>query len=481
MKKLGLFLLLLSAVYSVVYANVNALFNYSIFQSSNGKNYIEAYLSVKGNSLIMKKNNQNLYQAELAITYIITNPKEEVVAFEKFQIKSPEFKDSTSTADIIDVKRLSVPNGNYNFQLIINDVNSPVVDFETDFIFKVDIKEDQLQFSDIELIDQMNKTEIKNEFYKAGFEIIPNIAAFYDMNKTSLSFYVEIYHANKTIKDSLYLLEFLLWNTDQNKVALNMKGFSKLEANDFNAIIKSMDISKLPSGNYQLILRAKSKNNEQIAERSIAFTRSNPTVVYELDEIENSFVSQITNRDTLYTYINYLYPISSDLQKEFVANQLNDKDLKLMQQFFLNFWMEKNAADPQTEWLKYKEQVRIANAEFGYQTRPGYLTERGRVFLQYGPPTTISESLYEPSAYPYEIWQYDYLKGLGNRKFVFYSKEIGMADYVLIHSNVNGEVRDEQWKMLIYERNNLKGNSIDQTDPVNSYGNRADDYFNNPR
>ena len=37
------------------------------------------------------------------------------------------------------------------------------------------------------------------------------------------------------------------------------------------------------------------------------------------------------------------------------------------------------------------------------------------------------------------------------------------------------------WKMIVYGRNNPMGNSIDQTDPVNSIGNRADEYFNNPR
>ena len=35
--------------------------------------------------------------------------------------------------------------------------------------------------------------------------------------------------------------------------------------------------------------------------------------------------------------------------------------------------------------------------------------------------------------------------------------------------------------MIVYGRNNPMGNIIDQTDPVNSIGNRADEYFNNPR
>jgi len=33
-------------------------------------------------------------------------------------------------------------------------------------------------------------------------------------------------------------------------------------------------------------------------------------------------------------------------------------------------------------------------------------TDRGRVYLKYGPPNIISRKLYEPSSYPYEIWHY---------------------------------------------------------------------------
>ena len=152
-----------------------------------------------------------------------------------------------------------------------------------------------------------------------------------------------------------------------------------------------------------------------------------------------------------------------------------------MQQFFLSFWIEKNSENPELAWLNYKEQVKIANKQFGFQTRPGYLTDRGRIYLQYGSPSAITRSQYEPSAYPYEIWQYDQLRNLGNRKLVFYSPGIGMTDYELIHTNIPSEIYNEQWKMIVYGRNNPMGNSIDQTDPVNSIGNRADEYFNNPR
>jgi GWxTD domain-containing protein len=44
--------------------------------------------------------------------------------------------------------------------------------------------------------------------------------------------------------------------------------------------------------------------------------------------------------------------------------------------------------------MKYLEQVKKVNASYGNNLNMGYDTERGRVYLQYGPPNAIADSYF---------------------------------------------------------------------------------------
>jgi hypothetical protein len=124
--------------------------------------------------------------------------------------------------------------------------------------------------------------------------------------------------------------------------------------------------------------------------------------------------------------------------------------------------------------------VKVVKREFGTSIRRGYQTDRGRVFLQYGPPNNRTASLHEPSAYPYEIWHYYRIGTQNNRRFVFYLPDLVTNDYTLLHSDANGEIIDNQWQLRLHKRdtqtNNFDNNNVNPT-----YGGRANDLFNTPR
>jgi hypothetical protein len=92
------------------------------------------------------------------------------------------------------------------------------------------------------------------------------------------------------------------------------------------------------------------------------------------------------------------------------------------------------------------------NQNFGTPSRPGYKTDRGRVYLQYGAPYDIVTSVNEPGAYPYEIWFYTTLPDKQtNIGFAFYEPSLASNDYILLHSNARGELHDMRWKVKLYE------------------------------
>lgn len=107
------------------------------------------------------------------------------------------------------------------------------------------------------------------------------------------------------------------------------------------------------------------------------------------------------------------------------------------------------------------------DAEFGSKTLPGYRTQMGRVFLQYGAPSLVEERPFDGKNYPYQIWQYDRLVSSStpiqqNQVFVFVDQELVGRQYTLIHSSAMGEVKDHKWQFHLSRHSNT-GPDIDAT------------------
>jgi GWxTD domain-containing protein len=99
------------------------------------------------------------------------------------------------------------------------------------------------------------------------------------------------------------------------------------------------------------------------------------------------------------------------------------------QQFIESFWMRRDPS-PDTAENEYKEEhyrrIAYANERFASGI-PGWKTDRGRIYITFGPPAEIEshpsggtyERPYEEgggttSTYPFEKWRYRYIEGIGN-------------------------------------------------------------------
>ncbi len=119
--------------------------------------------------------------------------------------------------------------------------------------------------------------------------------------------------------------------------------------------------------------------------------------------------------------------------------------------------------------------------------QPGYYTERGRVYLQYGAPSQRSVQNADLNTFPYEIWQYYRLNDrsngqfFSNRKFVFVNKNIADDCHTLIHSDTRGEIYNDRWRFELTRRNNNGVANPDNTAPVGTQYNQFDEIYSNPR
>jgi GWxTD domain-containing protein len=96
------------------------------------------------------------------------------------------------------------------------------------------------------------------------------------------------------------------------------------------------------------------------------------------------------------------------------------------------FWREKDPT-PGTQRNEAREdfyqRVEQANRQYTLGVRPGWRTDRGRIFIKYGPPDEVERHPFEPEYRAYEVWYY-YQEGV---RFMFMDVH-GFGDYQLMNT-----------------------------------------------
>jgi GWxTD domain-containing protein len=198
-----------------------------------------------------------------------------------------------------------------------------------------------------------------------------------------------------------------------------------------------------------LVLEFLDVDETVLHKRECTFDRFNPTfedVVVDFSQtvIDPRFFEELP-KDSLFYYLESLTPISSRADVAQIFTLIDKKDIELAQKYFQAYWIRTNPEGPTDAWIKYKKSVLAVQKEYGTLLMPGYKSDRGRVFLQYGPPNAKIQRPNEPGEYPYEIWQYYKIASFSNRRFVFYNPMGVGNEYVLLHSDLPGELFNNRW------------------------------------
>lgn len=490
MKKLVL-PVLVSLLYFIVLPihakNVQAYLNYTVFDVPGQGPYIETYMSVSGETVIYKKNDKGLFQGSIEVTFIFRQ-QGEIKDFDKYQLFSPEVQDTAAVDfSFIDQQRYFIPQGDYEMEIIISDLNTDKKPFSAIQPVTIQFDDAAICFSGIQLVKSFSPSVEQNMTTKGGFDLIPMVYNFYPETINKLTYYTEIYNSEKILgTGEKFLVACMIKSFETGIILKEFVSYKKFDTRPIVPVLNEYDISRLPSGNYRMVMEIRNKQNEMVASNEVFFQRSNPNIQFNLEDIasidvNSTFASRITSNDTLQEFINCLDPIATELEKNFIYKQSIVADLKTKQQFFYNFWVSRDQANPEQAWRNYYDQVLIVNKVYKTQINKGYETDRGRVYLKYGPPNIISESYNEPSSYPYEIWHYYQLgENQRNKKFVFYTHDMITNNFKLLHSDAIGEISNYKWQIFLnsrwYDPYNI---DAEYAPPI--YGGNAEDYYRNPR
>jgi GWxTD domain-containing protein len=134
------------------------------------------------------------------------------------------------------------------------------------------------------------------------------------------------------------------------------------------------------------------------------------------------------------------YIISDDEKKAFMSLS-NDEERDA---FIESFWQRRNP-NPDSPENEYREEHyrRIAYANEHYAAgKPGWKTDRGHIYIAFGPPDStdshpsggsydrpIDEGGGQTSTFPFEIWHYRYLEGIGENIDIEFVDTCMCGDY----------------------------------------------------
>ncbi|HYG52197.1 MAG TPA: GWxTD domain-containing protein [Flavobacteriales bacterium] len=457
------------------------------FYAPGTGNYIEIVSSVEPMSFFLKTAKDSGHYARIQ-QLILLKAGERIVDYRKKNIKSPYYSDST-IAPFITIERMSVPAGEYTLEYECTDLlNEYAQPLKATFTIKLENREDKNRFSNIELVERISSTINAPQFAKSGYEVWPYVSTFYPEYIEKIAFYAELYFEKAAVSNGdKFVLNQYIESFDSNEKLNDYAKMSKVTAKEVFPILHSFDIKNLPTGNYNLVLELRNKLNEVITTEKIYFQRLNQTEaisdkVLNETSIENTWVSKINNLDTLDEMVACVKPIASNSESDMADSQLKNGSVLSKKQFIYLFWKTKDPSNPEAAWLQYKQEVKKVNGYFSTRIKRGYETERGRVYLKYGPPNQITDRPNEPAAYPYQIWQYYKVGKFNNKFFLFYMPDLVSNDYDVLNSNIPGEYRNPRWEAVLYSRS-TQNPDIDFPNQNNGshYGGNVNELLKNPR
>ena len=457
--------------------------NFACFSTPGGQNYFETYLAVVGNSMKFVKNGQGKYVAK-AHVMLSFKRNDSTYASSSFNLLSPETSDSASKPDFIDVHRFWLPRGIYMMSFTIDDPNNATHKSNggTQAVRVGYPSGDTVSISDAEFMSSFTPSNTSGPFNKCGFAMVPYVFSNYPEKVTKLSFYSEIYNTCKVIPHQKFTVKYAIENDGNYSLSdQNYSNSAQLDADTVVPFMAKVPIGNLASGSYYLSLSVIDANNHILAKKKYSFTKYNPNV--KSTNIPIGFEPYMATRDTLEECIRCLAPIShSDEQPYIISDSLSGVSMPELKRFFYYFWLSRDSLHPLDAWHKYLSDVIKVDNSFNMHDQKGYRTDRGRIYLQYGPPNIRNVEKMNPATYPHEIWEYYKLPdGQTDVKFVFYSTAIETNNYVLLHSTATGELHNPQWQSALYSTigTGLPAN-LDNEQVQDQQGEDVNDEFNNP-
>ena len=289
--------------------------------------------------------------------------------------------------------------------------------------------------------------EQPSRLVRNGFKILCNPLSIYGDKDTLLYYYGELYNLDYNPEvESNYTLAYEL--LDDSGVTLRSLGETLNSKPGQSAVItEQIDIDDWPIGTYGLRVVATDLTSNQIDSQIVKFQIIPPQVL----AVSLDFADESDRYDSLYLQdrLNLVAYLLTPVEKQSLG-ALSDSGKVT---FLERYWQETDS-DPTTSIIENRNELirryEYANENFSTSEdrTDGWRMDRGRIYMTYGPWEDREDVQAPISGNAFEIWFYYSIRE--GAEFVFEDIR-GFNEYTLVHSNVEGERRSEDWELRLQQ------------------------------
>lgn len=469
MRRLWICLIGLLAPLSV--SAVNALVSHAVFffnedvKTNSLKPFIEIYWQVDPQSVFFNENTNKQWGAAIQTDLTISTDTGIVAQSHYILTTIPgSSKEEAIRQNIIDIQRFAAPIGKMRVSLQLTDVSNTSNKFNYTDSITISIYQARPFYSTIQILDTaLFSANEKDPFYKNGRVQVPLSTNFLDDHRDILHYYAELYQTRSLNPSDTLIQRLFVSRKPLDPPVAGLQRTDTIKRAAVWPVTGDMNITRLPTGNYYLNVVLENQTHSRLASSSTFFQRINTVPVLAKDTVRDTSIQKIELFDLNETFVGkynmaqlrailkMLEPTATAMEHETIQGFLKKPDETYMRYFVYNFWVARDKANPKKEWDKYTANVKEVNKLFGSSATPGYETERGQIYLRYGKPNERVVVNNETGALPYEIWVYNATARQGSPGiFLFYKPGYMISDYKLLHSTVNGEIRNTAWREFLY-------------------------------
>lgn len=456
MKKL---LLLLVIVPAILFSQkrIDFEFDFAQFAYDSTSNFVEFYYSFNQSGMKPIDDSNGRRIDGILKILVEDSVSGEILVNNQWKVSHPVLEeDADHSQSLIGIIGFILPEGSLKCEIVGTDFNDSANSKTiTDYIRVKPIFNDEVGISDIQLAYKMiqgsdNRNSI---FYKNTYEVIPIPNLVFGKNQPVLFFYVELYNLESLgLDESKLKWNQLIFNSRGNLVSGKDKYFSRNA--DSRVEVGSFVIANLPTDTYTLVLQLIDSLHNKGVSTSKKFFVYNPDLFLD-DTVDTGNLSLLATTfgsmseeelDDIFEKSKYI-ATSAEIDR---FKRLTNEEGK--RQFMNEFWNARDLVSDSRKnefYLSYFQRVEIANSRYATLAKPGWKSDRGRIYLMYGEPSEIERYPSQIETRPYEIWYYNEIEG--GVQFIF-ADLLGFSDYSLVHSTKRGELRDDSWARRIYVR-----------------------------
>ena len=209
-----------------------------------------------------------------------------------------------------------------------------------------------------------------------------------------------------------------------------------------------VDLAGLPRGDYELELAVAAKDSNRVRRAPFGMagfeTEAALAAVPPVDPRDRFAAMSEAQLDTVYMPLIYL--MASDEQGIYPTLSVDGK-----RDYLRQFWAKRDPTpgtprnEEQEDFYRRISEAQRRYGEGGAGRVPGWRTDRGRVFIKYGPPDDVLSRPQAGATGPYEVWKYTRVRAL---KYVFLD-QTGFGNYALIWTDDRRELSRANWQDLL--------------------------------